>query len=423
MSRLLLKNAKAILGTHAADTMRVHGSDMATLPHIEDGWLLAENGRITAIGSMDTWPGITDWNGLEVIDASGRFVLPGWCDPHTHTVFAATREEEWVDRLRGLTYQEIAAKGGGILNSARKLREASEDDLFIAAKARVEGLMRQGTVAIEIKSGYGLSLEAELKMLRVVKRLKEALPLQVKATLLGAHALPAEFKENRTVYLDMVVNELIPTAAQEGLADFVDVFCETNYFTVAEMVRVLEAGAKHGLRGKVHVNQFTSIGAIQAAVENNCLSVDHLEVMTEGDITALAPKTAPIPTLLPGCSFFLGIPYAPSRRLLQQGCAVALASDFNPGSTPNGNMNLVVSLACTQMKMLPEEAINAATLNAAAAIDLSHEVGSLSIGKRASFIVTAPLHSPAALPYYFGSDNIDTVVIDGRITRAGEAVA
>ncbi|QQR87667.1 MAG: imidazolonepropionase [Flavobacteriales bacterium] len=433
MSRLLIKNAKALLGTHPAGALRVHGGDMATLPRIEDGWLLAENGRITALGSMDTWPGITDWNGLEVIDATGRFVLPGWCDPHTHAVFAATREEEWVDRLRGLTYQEIAAKGGGILNSARKLREASEDDLFVAAKARVEELMRLGTVAIEIKSGYGLSLEAELKMLRVVKRLKEALPLQVKATLLGAHALPTEFKEHRSAYLDMVVNELIPAAAREGLADFVDVFCETNYFTVPEMVRVLEAGAKHGLRGKVHVNQFTSIGAIEAAVEHDCLSVDHLEVMNDGDIKSLSPlstgegpgvrSNSPLPTLLPGCSFFLGIHYAPARRLMQQGCAVALASDFNPGSTPNGNMNLVLSLACTQLKMLPEEAINAATLNAAAAMDLSHEVGSLSIGKRASFIVTTPLHSPAALPYYFGSDNIDTVVIDGRIIRAGEAVA
>lgn len=423
MSRLLIKNAKTLLGTHPAGALRVHGADMATLPRIEDGWLLAENGRITALGSMDTWPGITDWNGLEVIDATGRFVLPGWCDPHTHAVFAATREEEWVDRLRGLTYQEIAAKGGGILNSARKLREASEDGLFAAAKARVEELMRLGTVAIEIKSGYGLSLEAELKMLRVVKRLKETLPLHVKATLLGAHALPAEFKENRTAYLDMVVNELIPAAAQEGLADFVDVFCETNYFTVAEMVRVLEAGAEHSLRGKVHVNQFTSIGAIQAAVQHDCLSVDHLEVMTDADISALATSHSPIPTLLPGCSFFLGIPYAPARRLMQHGCAVALASDFNPGSTPNGNMNLVLSLACIQMKMLPEEAINAATLNAAAAMDLSHEVGSLGIGKRASFIVTTPLHSPAALPYYFGSDNIDTVVIDGRIIRAGEAVA
>lgn len=422
MRRLLIKNAKGLLGTHPSGTLRTSGADMSTLPSIVDGWLLAEEGVIVALGSMDTWPGVTDWNELEVIDASGRYVLPGWCDPHTHAVFAATREEEWVDRLRGLSYQEIAAKGGGILNSARKLREASEDDLFLAAKERVEELMRLGTVAIEIKSGYGLSVEAELKMLRVVKRLKEALPLEVKATLLGAHALPLEFKEKREAYIELVINELIPACAAEHLADFVDVFCETNYFTVPEMVRILEAGAAHGLRGKVHVNQFTSIGAIREAVTHNCLSVDHLEVMNDDDFSALKQGNT-IPTLLPGCSFFLGIPYAPARRLMENGCAVALASDFNPGSTPNGNMNTVLSLACTQMKMLPEEAINAATLNAAAAMDLSHELGTLSVGKRASFIVTRPLHSPAALPYFFGSDNIDTVVINGRITRAGEAVA
>ncbi|MBK6775042.1 MAG: imidazolonepropionase [Flavobacteriales bacterium] len=422
MSRLLIKNAKALLGTHPVGALRVSGNAMADLPHIEDGWLLVENDRITGLGGMDTWPGVTDWNGLEVIDATGRYVLPGWCDPHTHAVFAATREEEWVDRIRGLTYQEIAAKGGGILNSARKLREASEDDLFLSSKARLEELMRLGTVAIEIKSGYGLSLEAELKMLRVVKRLKSELLLQVKATLLGAHALPLEFKDDREAYINMVIKELIPACAAEQLADHVDVFCETNYFTVPEMVRILEAAAAHGLPGKVHVNQFTSIGAIHEAVQHNCLSVDHLEVMTDADFTALA-NSATIPTLLPGCSFFLGIPYGPARQLMANGNAVALASDFNPGSSPSGNMNTVVSLACTQMNMLPEEAINAATLNAAAAMGLSHELGSLSVGKRASFIVTRPLHSPAALPYFFGSDGIDTVVINGRITRAGEAVA
>ncbi|MFZ1687049.1 MAG: imidazolonepropionase [Flavobacteriales bacterium] len=422
MSRLLIKNAKALLGTHPAGTLRVNGPDMSTLPSIQEGWLLAENGLITALGGMATWPGITDWNDLEVIDAAGRYVLPGWCDPHTHSVFAATREEEWVDRLRGLTYQEIAAKGGGILNSARKLREAGEEELFVAAKARVEELMHLGTVAIEIKSGYGLSLEAELKMLRVVKRLKETLPLQMKATLLGTHALPAEFKDKRADYIDMVVQDLIPACAAEQLADFVDVFCETNYFTVDEMVRILEAGAAHGLPGKVHVNQFTSIGAIPEAVKHHCLSVDHLEVMADADFIVLKGSNT-IPTLLPGCSFFLGIPYGSARRLMENGNAVALASDFNPGSTPNGNMNVVLSLACTQMKMLPEEAINAATLNAAAAMGLSAELGSLSVGKRASFIITRPLHSPAALPYFFGSDGIDTVVINGRITRAGEAAA
>jgi imidazolonepropionase len=422
MRRLLIKNAKALLGTHAADVLRVAGSDMAVLPAIEDGWLLAEDGVIRDMGTMDTWPGISDWNGLEVIDATDRYVLPGWCDPHTHTVFAAPREEEFVMKIRGASYQEIAARGGGILNSARTLRAMSEDDLYAQARMRLEEMMRQGTVAVEIKSGYGLSMESELKMLRVVKRLKEALPLQVKATLLAAHALPEEFKDDRKGYVDMVVNELIPQVVRERLADHVDVFCETNYFTVAEMERILEAGAQHGLPGKVHVNQFTSLGAIGAAVKHDALSVDHLEVMDEADLIALKGSST-IPTLLPSCSFFLRIPYAPARELMEHGCAVALASDHNPGSTPSGNMNLVLSLACIQLRMLPEEAINAATLNAAAAMGLSSELGSLAPGKRASFIITRPIPSPAYLPYAFGSDHIDTVIIDGTIIRAGEASA
>ena len=427
MSRLLIKNAKALLGTHAPGIARVSGSEMATLPAIEDAWLLAEDGRITAFGPMASWAGVSDWNGLTVIDASGRYVLPGWCDPHTHAVFAAPREEEWVDRIKGLTYQEIAAKGGGILNSARKLRAMSEDDLFVAAKARLEELMHLGTVAVEIKSGYGLSLENELKMLRVIKRLKETLPLQVKATLLAAHAIPEEFTNDRNGYIDLIVNELIPQAASEHLADFVDVFCETNYFTVAELERILEAGNAHGLPGKVHVNQFTSIGAIAAAVKRGALSVDHLEVMSEEDLPPLLGRGAGgegvFPTLLPGCSHFLGIPYAPARRLIQNGNAVALATDFNPGSSPSGNMNTVVSLACTHLKMLPEEAINAATLNAAAAMQLENDLGSIAIGKRASLIITREILSPAMLPYSFGSDLIDTVIIDGTVIRAGEALA
>jgi imidazolonepropionase len=395
---------------------------MATLPAIEDAWLLAVDGRIEAFGPMSAWPGVNDWNELTVVDASDRYVLPGWCDPHTHTAFAAWREEEWVMRLRGATYQEIAAAGGGILNSARKLRAMSEEDLFGGAKARLEEMMQLGTVAVEIKSGYGLSLESELKMLRVIKRLKETLPLQVKATLLAAHALPEEFKDHRDAYVDLIVKELIPQAATEKLADFVDVFCETNYFTVADMERILEAGNAHGLPGKVHVNQFTSIGAIAAAVKHMALSVDHLEVMSDADFTALN-AAGTIPTALPGCSHFLGIPYTPGRRLIDQGCALALATDFNPGSSPSGNMNTVVSLACTQMKLQPEEAITAATINAAAAMGLSHELGSIAVGRRASLIVTREIPSPALLPYCFGSDLIDTVIIDGTIVRAGDAAA
>lgn len=421
MSRLLIKNAKALVGTHAVGTVRVAGPDMSRLPLIEDAWLLAENGRITDLGPMATWPGVSDWNDLEVIDATDRYVLPGWCDPHTHSVFAAPREEEFVLKIKGATYQEIAAAGGGILNSARKLRAMGEEELFLQAEQRLRDMMRQGTVAVEIKSGYGLSLESELKMLRVARRLGESLPLQVKTTLLAAHALPEEFKNDRDGYIRLITDELIPAVAAEHLADFVDVFCETNYFTVAEMERVLEAGSGHGLRGKVHVNQFTSLGAIAAAVRHHALSVDHLEVMEEADLQALV-GAATMPTLLPSCSFFLRIPYAPARALIDRGCSVALASDHNPGSTPSGNMNLVLSLACIQLRMLPEEAINAATLNAAAAMDLHEELGSIAIGKRASFIITRPVPSLAYLPYAFGSDHIDTVIIDGKPARTGDAL-
>ncbi|MEO7080664.1 MAG: imidazolonepropionase [Flavobacteriales bacterium] len=393
---------------------------MRDLPQVELGWLMAEDGIITAMGTDEDWPGITDWNGLEIIDATDRYVLPGWCDPHTHTIFAASREGEFVDRINGLGYQEIAAKGGGILNSAAKLRTMSEEVLYDQAKARVEELMRQGTVAVEIKSGYGLTTDSELKMLRVAKRLKEELPLQVRTTLLAAHAIPPEYKTNRDGYLDLIVNEIIPRVAEEGLAQYVDCFCETNYFTVAEMERVLAAGAEHGLIGKVHVNQFTSIGGIQAAIAKGALSVDHLEVMEEADIEALT-GTAVIPTLLPSCSFFLGIPYGPARRLIEAGLPVALATDFNPGTTPSGNMNFVVALGCIKLRMLPEEAINAATLNAAAAMGLQNELGSITVGKRASFIITKPVPSLAYLPYAFGQDHIDTVIIDGRAVRTGEA--
>lgn len=421
MERLLIKNAKALIGTHPFGLHSVAGSAMAHLPMIEDAWLTAENGLIIGFGTMADWPGITDWSDLTVIDASGRYVLPGWCDPHTHTVFAAPREGEFVDRINGLTYQEIAAKGGGILNSARKLRDMSEDDLYVQTKIRLEEMMHHGTVAVEIKSGYGLTIESELKMLRVVKRVKEALPIRIKATLLAAHAIPPEFKDDREGYVTLITNQLIPQVQADGLAEFVDVFCETNYFTVAEMERILEAGARHGLRGKVHVNQFTSIGGIQAAVKHRALSADHLEVMEQADIDALIGSGV-IPTLLPSCSFFLRIPYAPARQLIERGLAVALATDHNPGSTPSGNMNFVLSLACIQLRMLPEEALNAMTLNAAAAMDCADELGSIAVGKRASLLITREVPSLAYLPYAFGSDPLDTVLIDGKPVRSGEVL-
>ena len=422
MRRLLIKNAKALVGVRPMGMRCVPGKAMADLPLIEDAWLTAEDGRITAFGPMSAFTGITDWADLLVIDATGRFVLPGWCDPHTHTVFAAPREEEFVDKINGLSYQEIAARGGGILNSAAKLRTMSEEDLFTQAKARLEVMMQQGTVAVEIKSGYGLTVESELKMLRVAKRLKAALPLQIRTTLLAAHALPIEFKKDREAYMQLILKDLIPKVKVEGLADFVDVFCETNYFTVAELERILEAGKAHGLPGKVHVNQFTSIGGIQAAVAHGARSVDHLEVMEQADLDALLGSNV-IPTLLPSCSFFIRIPYGPARQLMDRDLPLALATDFNPGTTPSGNMNFVLSLACIQLRMLPEEAINAITLNSAAAMDLETELGSITIGKRASLIITKEVPSLAYLPYAFGNDQLDTVLIDGTPVRSGEAIA
>ncbi len=425
MTRLLIKNARMLYGTHPAGLQRVGGLAMADLPFLENAWLTAEAGRITGFGPMTAFVDTGDYS--RVIDATGRMVLPGWCDPHTHVVFAAPREGEFVDRILGLTYQEIAAKGGGILNSAGKLRGMPEELLFQQARTRLLEMMRQGSVAVEIKSGYGLTLESELLMLRVVKRLKAEMPIPIKATLLAAHALPPEYKADRNAYLDLICDRLIPQVAEEGLADYIDTFCETNYFTVAEMERVLETGARYGLRGKVHVNQFTSIGGMQAAVKHKALSVDHLEVMEPADIETLAQansnSAAPIPTLLPSCSFFLRIPYAPARQLMEQDLPVALASDHNPGSTPSGNMNFVLSLACIQMRMLPGEAINAMTLNAAAAMELSSELGSIAIGKRASLIITREVPSLAFLPYAFGSDHIDTVLVDGEPVRSGEVLA
>lgn len=416
MQRLLITNAKALVGTHPAGTRILAGPAMAQLPMVEDAWLFAEDGRIAAFGTMDTLPANAA-QADQVIDAAGGYVLPGWCDPHTHTVFAASREEEFVDKIKGRTYQEIASKGGGILNSAKKLRGMDADMLFEQAKSRLQEMMRQGTVAVEIKSGYGLTAESEMKMLRVARRLADALPLQVRTSLLAAHALPPEFADDRTAYVDLIVNELIPQVKKDGLADFVDTFCETNYFTVPEMERILSAGTAHGLRGKVHVNQFTSIGGIQAAVKHKALSVDHLEVMEPADIDALV-GTGTIPTLLPSCSFFLRIPYGPARQLIDRGLPVALATDFNPGTTPSGNMNFVLSLACIQLRMLPEEAINAMTLNSAAAMGLVDELGSIAIGKRASLIITRPVPSLAYLPYAFGTSHIGTVIIDGRAVPA-----
>jgi imidazolonepropionase len=412
--RLLIKNIKGLAGVYDQSPEFLSGKEMATLPMMENAFLAIEDGKIAGFGSMSEWEGISDWNNLQIIDADGKFVLPAWCDSHTHLVFAGSREGEFVDRIHGLTYAEIAAKGGGILNSAKKLANTSEDELFESASIRLNEVKRLGTGAIEIKSGYGLSFEAELKMLRVVKRLKENSDVTIKATLLAAHAVPAEYKDRKNEYINLIIDKIMPVVAEEKLADFVDVFCETNYFTVDETDRILEAGVKFGLIPKIHVNQFTAIGGIGVGVKHNALSVDHLEVMNDEDFEILKGSRT-MPTSLPSCSFFLGIPYTPARKIIDCGLPLALASDYNPGSTPSGNMPFVVSLGCIKMKMTPEEAINAATINTAYAMGLQKDLGSIEIGKTANVIITEPISSLAFLPYSFGSKLIETVILNGKV--------
>ena len=416
MSKLLIKNIKELVQVETSPKDKVVGEEMKTLPTIKNAWLAIEDDLIVAFGEMSDFLEITDWENLEVIDAAGQLVFPSFCDSHTHIVYAASREEEFVNRINGLTYEEIAKKGGGILNSAKKLQNTSEEDLFNDAFQRLEEIKKTGTGAVEIKSGYGLSVEGELKMLRVIKRLKAESELAIKANFLGAHAIPTEYKENRDGYIDLIINETIPIIESESLADYIDVFCETNYYTPEETDRVLQAGIAIGLTPKIHVNQFTSIGGIQAGIKNNALSVDHLEVMEENDIQDLM-KSDVMPTLLPSCSFFLGIPYAPARRLIDSGLPVALATDFNPGSTPSGNMPFVLSLACINYKMTPEEAINASTINGAYAMGLSSTHGSIAVGKKANLFITKEISSVAFIPYSFGTNNIQTVIINGRVLK------
>lgn len=383
---------------------------MKELPLIENAWLSVKDGKIADFGSMDSFPKTTTDRS---IDLSGKLLLPAWCDSHTHIVYAGNREGEFADRIRGMSYQEIAEKGGGILNSAKTLQETSEEDLYRQSAARLEEVMAMGTGAVEIKSGYGLTEAAELKMLRVIKRLRENYGLPVKATFLGAHALPAEYKGKASEYLDLVINRILPKVAEQQLAEFIDIFCEEGYFSVEDTRRLLSAAGEYGLRPKIHVNQFNAIGGVQAGVDHKALSVDHLEVIRPGDIEALT-GTDTMPVALPGCSLFLSIPYTPARAILDAGLPLALATDYNPGSAPGGNMNLVVSLACIKMKMTPEEAINAATLNAAYAMDLSKTHGSITKGKMANFIVTREVPSYSFLPYSFGNNLIDAVYINGK---------
>jgi len=405
--RTLISNIRRLWQVREQSPAPISGSDMAVLPHLENAWLLLEGDKIHAYG-IGEMPAAD-----KMVDAKQGDVLPAWCDSHTHIVFAADRSSEFLMKLKGATYEEIAANGGGILNSAKKVQEADEQALFELACGRLDALRAQGTGAIEIKSGYGLTVDAELKMLRIIKRLKESYDMPIKATFLGAHAYPAAFKNDHEAYIKMLIDDMLPRIADQGLADYIDVFCEQGFFSNEETARILEAGAKYGLKPKVHVNQLSNSGALQTAVAHGALTVDHLEQIDEAEIACLQSSNT-LPTLLPSCSFFLRIPYAPARRLIDAGLPVVLASDFNPGSTPSGNIQLLISLACIYQRMLPEEAINALTINGAFAMEVEKTNGSISAGKRADFIITKSIPGLEYIPYAFGSNHIAEVWLGGK---------
>jgi imidazolonepropionase len=408
--KLLLTHIKELLQVRENCPEKLSGKEMKKLPTLKNAWVFINHDVIEDYGTMDK---MGPHQGFKTLDCSGKIVMPAWCDSHSHIVYAGNREQEFVDRINGLSYQKIAEKGGGIVNSAKKLQQTSEEGLYHQSAARLEEVMRLGTGAIEIKSGYGLTTEAEMKMLRVAKKLDEEYPITIKTTFLGAHAIPTEYKGNKDGYLDLLCNEMLPKVAEEKLAEYVDIFCEEGYFSVDDMERILSEGKKYNLIPKVHVNQFNSIGGIAAAVKHNALSVDHLEVMTEKDIQDLKDNDT-MPVALPSCSYFLSIPYAPGRKMIDAGLPLALATDYNPGSTPSGNMNFVVATACIKMRLTPEEAINAATINGAYAMGLSKTHGSITRGKKANLIITKPVPSYGYLPYAFGSNLIDSVIISGK---------
>ena len=411
MSSLLIKNIKSLIGTHPLSISRFEGEALSNLPTIENAFLLIENQRITLLGAMPECPERAD----TIIDATDRIVLPAWCDSHTHLVFAATREEEFEMRIQGIPYEEIAARGGGILNSARKLQAMDENELFKRSLLRLDEAIKLGTGCIEIKSGYGLTVDSELKMLRVIKRLKAVSDIEIKASFLGAHAVPSAYKTDRNAYISLIINEMLPKIAHEGLADYVDVFCEKIAFSSEETDRILTAATRYGLKPKIHTNQFNSMGGIETAIKHNAVSVDHLEVLNDAEI-ALLKDSNTIATLLPTAPFFLNdLHTPPARKLIDAGATVALATDFNPGTTPSVSMPFVISLACIRLRMTPAEAINAATLNGAAALEMSHDFGSFAVGKMGNCIITKPVPSVAYLPYSFGSNWIETVVLKGNV--------
>lgn len=412
--QLLFEHIGTLAGIHPSTAAPLRGEALSALPSINNAFLLLEDDKIAAFGPMEELYKQALNTNIKRISAAGKTVLPSWCDSHTHIVFAGSREQEFVDRIRGLSYEEIAKRGGGILNSAEKLRAASEEELFESATNRLNDIIQQGTGAVEIKSGYGLSIESELKMLRVIKRLKASSPLSIKATFLGAHAIPNEFKGRKNDYLRMLIDELLPIIASEQLADYCDIFCENNYFDALDTKALLAAAAKLGIQGKVHAEQLSHSGGIRAGIEAGAVSVDHLEYISDEDIELLK-NSSTIPTLLPGAQFFLNLPLPPARKMLNAALPVAIATDFNPGSAPSGNMAFNLSLACVLYKMTPEEAINAATINGAFAMGLGSSHGSITVGKKANILITRPIPGPAFIPYSFANNLVEQVILNGKI--------
>lgn len=412
MKQLLIKNIKSLVQTEEENQPYIAGAQMAQLPSIDNAYLLIKGAYINAYGKMDELDESKLSDDIELIDAAGRLVLPAWCDSHTHLVYPKSRDVEYVDKIKGLSYEEIAARGGGILNSAKLMQTAGEDQLFEDALLRLDEIIKWGTGAVEIKSGYGLTLESELKMLRVIKRLKEACPLTVKSTFLGAHSIPMEYRGKQEKYVDMVINEMLPAVAHEKLADYVDVFCDVGFFTVEDTDRILEAAAKYGMTPKIHANELDYSGGIQVGVKYNALSVDHLEFTGKEEIKALK-DSGTMPTILPGAAFFLNMAYAPARQMMEAGLPLALASDFNPGSSPSGNMQLIMAMGSVLYRMLPEEVIHAVTKNTAYAMGVDKELGSICVGKRANVIITKPIPGIEYLPYAYGENKVETTILNG----------
>jgi len=411
MAEILITNIKELIGTHKASTEKVAGKQMGELPTSKNAYLWIKNGKIAGFGSMKSCPQLPK---AKMIDAKGKMVLPSYCDAHTHLVYAGSREIEYIDKIKGLSYEEIAKRGGGILNSAKLLQKTSEDELYEQSLTRINEIIGMGTGAVEIKSGYGLTSEAEIKMLRVIKRLKQTTPITIKATFLGAHAVPPEYKTKQDEYVDIVINEMLPQIAAEELADYIDVFCDKGFFTPEQTERILMAGIKYGLRGKIHANELDFSGGIQVGVKYNALSVDHLEFTGDKEISCLL-NSETMPTLLPGAAFFLGMIDPPVRKMIEKGLPVALASDYNPGSSPSGNMKLIMSFGCVKLRMLPEEVINAVTINGAYAMGIQSELGSITIGKTANVFITKAIPTYSFLPYAYGSDLVDTVILNGKL--------